>query len=120
MIARLRGPGGLLVLCALGCSGPGPAAPTPRPAPIDAGVDGPPDDAAMAEVLAWLTQQRDATCACTDAACADEADALGFDWSFAHRELLGRVRPSPAQQAAAQALIEATEVCNERWHRATP
>ena len=108
----------LLVLLLAACGGPTPAA--PRPLPIDAGVDAPPDDPAMAEVLVWLRQQRAAMCACTDVACADETDALGFDWSFAHKTLLDSARPSPAQDAEAHALNEATEACNERWHRAAP
>ena len=112
----------ILAALLVGCGGP-PAAtsrPVAAPAPLDAGLDAAPDDPAMAEVIAWLTQQRDAMCACPDAACADETDALGFDWSFAHRDLLGRVKPTPAQDAAARALIEATETCNERWHHPTP
>jgi hypothetical protein len=109
---------GAIVVVLIGCSGPSPA--TPRPAPIDAGVDAAPGDPAMAEVLVWLEHQRDAMCACTDAACADETDALGFDWSFAHKALLDSTHPTPAQDAAAHAAIEATEVCNERWHHAPP
>jgi hypothetical protein len=107
-----------LLLFAATCGGPTPA--TPRPAPIDAGVDGAPDDPSMAEVLIWLRQQRDAMCVCADAACADETDALGFDWSFAHKALLDAAKPTPAQDAEAHALNEATEACNERWHHAAP
>lgn len=110
-----------LLILLVGCSGPGPAA--PRAVPMDAGVDAidaAPDDPAMAEVLVWLETQRAAMCACEDAACADETDALGFDWSFQHKALLDAARPSPAQDAAARALIEATETCNERWHHAPP
>ena len=112
---------GVLVLLLVGCGGPGPA--TPRVVPVDAGMDAmaaAPDDPAMAEVLVWLEAQRAAMCACEDAACADETDALGFDWSFQHKALLDAARPSPAQDVAARALIEATETCNERWHHAPP
>lgn len=114
-------------LCALqliatiaACGSPTTTA-APKPIAIDAGIDAASaDDPAMAEVLAWLTQQRAAACACTDAACAEQVDALGFDWSFAHQALLAAARPSPSQDAAARAAIEATEACNERWHHAAP
>ena len=104
------------VLVTSACGSPTPSA--PRPVIVDAAVDAaaPPDDPAMAEVLAWLVHQRDAMCACEDAACAEETDALGFDWSFTHKALVESAKPSPAQDAAARAAIEATEACNERWH----
>jgi|GEM_PF-3535409 len=104
----------LVLALASGCGGPTPSA--PRPIVVDAGVETGLPDPAMAEVLVWLAQQRDATCACSDAACAEETDALGFDWSFAHRALLDAARPTPAQQDEAHAIIEATEACNQRWH----
>lgn len=106
------------VVVVIGCGAPPTA--TPRPVPIDAAVDAPPDDPAMAEVLRWLDSQHDAMCACTDAACADETEALGFQWSFDHKPVIDAAKPTPSQDAAARAVIEATEACSERWHHLAP
>lgn len=106
------------VVVVIGCGAPTTA--TPRPVPIDAAVDAPPDDPAMAEVLVWLERQRDAMCACTDAACAEETEALGFQWSFDHKPVIDAAKPTPTQDAAARAVIEATEACSERWHHLAP
>jgi hypothetical protein len=114
-----------IVACGvMGCGAPPPAGPRVPP-PIDAGDAGaagpavdaaPPPDPAMAEVLIFLEEQRAAQCACTDAACAEEVEALGFQWGFEHKALLDRARPTPDQDAAARVAIEATEACAERWH----
>lgn len=98
-----------------------PAAPgAPRAvvadAGVDAAIDAPPPDPAMAEVLVHLEAQRDAQCACADRACSEEVEALGFDWGFAHKDLLAAAKPTPAQDAAARAAIEAAEACAEQWH----
>ncbi|MBZ0237780.1 MAG: hypothetical protein K8M05_36030 [Deltaproteobacteria bacterium] len=65
----------------------------------------------MTEVLDALRTQRDRMCACRDATCVDDAEVAQFEWGFAHKELVDRAKPTPAQQAEATALIEATEAC---------
>jgi hypothetical protein len=113
----------LAVLAALaGCGGPQPRAPSPTP--IDAGADAAPVDAAppapvdpaTAELLAALREQRDRACACTDAACGEDAEALAVQWGLDHPDVVRAARPTPDQQRELAALIEAAEACLERWH----
>jgi hypothetical protein len=113
----------LAVLAALaGCGGPHPRAPSPTP--IDAGADAAPVDAAppapvdpaTAELLAALREQRDRACACTDAACGEDAEALAVQWGLDHPDVVRAARPTPDQQRELAALIEAAEACLERWH----
>lgn len=108
----------VIVAALVACGTPGSSV-APRAEVIDAGIDAidaPPPDPAMAEVLVHLEAQRDAQCACADAACSEEVEALGFEWGFAHKDVLAAARPTPAQDAAARAAIEAAEACAERWH----
>lgn len=65
----------------------------------------------MAEILDALRAHRDRMCACTDATCVDDTEVAQFEWGFEHKPLVDRARPTPAQQAEATALIEATEAC---------
>ena len=113
MIARAA----LALLCLAACGAPPPAdRPTPPP-PVDAAVADapPPPDPATAALLAALAEQRDVACACTDAACADEAAALAVQWGLDHPDVVRAATPTPAEQATAQALIEAAEHCLDRW-----
>ncbi len=112
MIARAA----LALLCLAACGAPPPAdRPIPPPPPVDAAVDAPPPDPATAALLAALAEQRDQACACTDAACADEAAALAVQWGLDHPDVVRAATPTPAEQAAAQALLEAAEHCLDRW-----
>lgn len=112
MIARAA----LAALALAACGAPPPAdRPTP-PAPVDAAVDAPPPpDPATAALLAALAEQRDVACACADAACADEAAALAVQWGLDHPDVVRAATPTPAEQAEAQALIEAAEHCLDHW-----
>jgi hypothetical protein len=65
----------------------------------------------MAEVIEALRTQRDRMCACADVACVDKVEAEQFEWGFAHKALVDRARPTPAQETEAQMLIEAAEHC---------
>lgn len=114
MIARAA----LALLGLAACGAPPPAdRPTPPPPPVDAAVVDapPPPDPATAALLAALAEQRDMACACTDAACADEAAALAVQWGLDHPDVVRAATPTPAEQATAQALIEAAEHCLDRW-----
>lgn len=118
----------LAVLAALaGCGGPHPRAPSPTPidaglidaGPIDAGPDAAPvapPDPATAALLAALHEQRDRACACADAACGEDAEALAVQWGLDHPDVVRAARPTPDQQRELAALIEAAEACLERWH----
>ena len=110
----------LVAVTALACGGPTPGA-TPRPPPPpDAAVDAPPPDPATAALLAALREQRDRACACTDAACADDAEALAVQWGLDHPDVVRAARPSPAEQAEASALIDAAERCLDAIDRPPP
>ena len=102
----------LALLCLAACGAPPPAdRPTP-PAPVDAAVDAPPPpDPATAALLDALAEQRDRACACTDAACADDAAALAVQWGLDHPDIVRAATPSPADQAAIAALLDAAEHC---------
>ena len=104
----------LALLCLAACGAPPPAdrpTPPPPPAAVDAAVDAPPRDPATAALLDALAEQRDRACACTDAACADDAAALAVQWGLDHPDVVRAATPTPAEQAEAQALIEAAEHC---------
>jgi hypothetical protein len=74
-------------------------------------VDAPPRDPATAALLDALAEQRDRACACTDAACADDAAALAVQWGLDHPDIVRAATPSPADQAAIAALLDAAEHC---------
>ena len=104
----------LAVLCLAACGAPPPAdrpTPPPPPAAVDAAVDAPPRDPATAALLDALAEQRDRACACTDAACADDAAALAVQWGLDHPDIVRAATPSPADQAAIAALLDAAEHC---------
>ncbi len=91
---------GLLIGAAVAC-GPQPQPQQPPPPP----------DPVMAAVIDALAAQRDRMCACTDATCVEAAEVAQFEWGFANKPVVDRARPTPAQAAVADALIEATEAC---------
>jgi hypothetical protein len=101
----------LALLGLAACGAPPPAdRPTPPP-PVDAAVDAPPPDPATAALLAALAEQRDRACACRDPACADDAAALAVQWGLDHPDVVRAATPTPAEQAEADALLEAAERC---------
>jgi hypothetical protein len=108
-----------LVLGLTACgSPPSPATPAPAPTPAPPVDAGPPPDPAMAEILTALRAQRDRACACTDAACAEDAEVAQLEWGMQHRELLDRSHPTPAQDAEADALVHEAEACADRFQPA--
>lgn len=114
MISRglVRGPFLLLLLGGFGCGGPRETR-APEPVLVDAGIDAEPIDPATAELAAALEEQRARACACTDRACAEDAEALAVQWGMDHREVVRAATPTPTQQKALAAAIDAAEHCLE-------
>jgi len=70
-------------------------------------------------ILAVMRGFKDDVCACTDARCIEEVEKAMLEWAMKHMDELKAMKPTRAQDAAADKIEEAMDACKVRIDPAT-
>lgn len=84
------------------------------PPPPSAGSKPTAEAVTVEEILAKMSSFKDVVCKCKDKACLEKAEKEMMEWMMSHMESFKDIRPTKAQDEAADKIEDDVDACKER------